>query len=180
MFGAVSLFFSNVASAGTGRKRASIHAGFAVTQCDIFWQACRARLGAALPEAGYAVRRIGNRQALCEQLLELIITGRKRGTFSLPQLLEREGRLPEAGALAILTAYDGTPRCLVRYERCELVPFDQIGPEHLVLEGPAARHPAIWRQVHRDYWIPQLEALGLEFDEAMPVLVQELGLLHVA
>lgn len=151
-----------------------------MTQYDEYWQACRA----ALPGAGlgqrYSVRRIGKDPAVCAQILDLIISGAKTGTFSLPRELEEAGCYPQPGDFVILIHYDGRPGCLVRVEDCALVPFAEVGPEQLVLEGPGAREPATWRAIHEAYWTPTLAAWGEPFRDDLPVLVQRFRLLHVA
>lgn len=145
-----------------------------------FWARCCETLGPEASTRGYTERQIGNTPALVDQILELIISGEKRGTFSLPEKLARDGTTPIVGDYVILTRHDGSAGCLVLVEACVMVPYDQIGPEELELEGPGARDPAVWRDIHERYWTPMLTAWGQAFTTSQPVLVQWFRLLAVA
>ena len=79
---------------------------------------CCETLGSEASARGYTERQIGNTPALVDQILELIISGEKRGTFSLPEKLARDGTTPAAGDYVILTRYDGSAGCLVQVEAC--------------------------------------------------------------
>jgi uncharacterized protein YhfF len=145
-----------------------------------FWARCCAALGPEPADRGFTVRRIGNTPELVDQLLGLIIAGDKRGTFSLPDALERNGTRPRAGDYLVLTRHNGAAGCLVQVETCDLVAFDQIGPAELAIEGPDARDPAAWRDVHERYWTPMLAAWGQHLAPDQPVLVQRVRLLATA
>lgn len=147
---------------------------------DAFWTRCCETLGPEVRARGYTERQIGNTPALVDLVLDLIISGEKRGTFSLPEKLARDGTTPAPGDYVILTRYDGSAGCLVQVEACETMPFDQVGPAELEIEGPGARDPAVWRDIHERYWTPMLTAWGQTFTTSQPVLVQWFRLLETA
>ena len=145
-----------------------------------FWQRCCDALDPPAGERGYTVRQIGYTPEMVDLILGLIIAGQKRGTFSLPEALERAGTAPIEGDYIILTRNDGTAACLVVVDACDVVPFDRIGPPELEIEGPGARDPAVWREIHERWWKPIVEGWGRTFSPSEPVLVQRFRLLKVA
>ena len=44
----------------------------------------------------------------------------------------------QAGRLEIITAFDGTPRCVIETQQVDVVPFDQVSGEFAATEGEAA------------------------------------------
>ena len=145
-----------------------------------FWARCRGALAPEARERGYTERRLGNTPAMVGLLLDLIVSGAKRGTFSLPEKLERDGTLPTPGDLVVLTRADGHAGCLIEIEACEVLPFDQIGPKDLEIEGPGARDLRAWRKIHRKYWTPILDSWGQTLAPDQPVLMQRFRLVAVA
>ena len=75
-----------------------------------FWTRCCEALGPEARSRGYCERRIGNTPELVDQLLDLIISGDKRGTYSLPEELARAGTTPTEGDHVILTRHGGEAR----------------------------------------------------------------------
>ncbi len=141
------------------------------TRYEAFWQKCRHALGpAALPDGDYRVRAIGKQREICELILKLIEAGDKTGTFSLTS--DFEGTLPRPGEYQILTDFEGEPRCVVRIDATEVLPFRDIGSEHTQTEGPELREVGAWKTLHRGYWTPLLQAQGQAFSEELPVVFQ--------
>lgn len=145
-----------------------------------YWARCRARLPREPLGERYTVRQIGNTPELCDTILDLIVSGAKTGTYSLPDELAAAGKLPRVGDYVIVQRFDATPGCLVRMDHCQTLPFNAIGPAELAAEGPGARDPATWRALHEAYWRPKLAARGARFAADMPVLFQRFTLLDVA
>lgn len=138
---------------------------------DAFWDAARA----ALPDlpAAHQVRSLGIDEETTERIFDFIRAGSKRGTFSLPWVLEANG-FPRAapGTPVILTDYSGTPRALIRLTDVRETTFGAIGRAETTLDGPPVRDPDVWRPLHRDYWNGLLERYGKSCDDDMPVLVE--------
>jgi uncharacterized protein YhfF len=145
-----------------------------------FWAQCKASLpGEPLGEK-YTVRRIGNNAQICRLLLDLITSGEKTGTFSLPRELEEIGLTPHPGDYVILVDFESQPACLIRMDVCELVAFQDIRLSHVACEGPGARDVEVWRAIHRDYWSSLLAGWGEDFRDDLPVLFQRFTLLRAA
>ncbi len=121
----------------------------------------------------YAVRVIGRSPEKIAQLLALIVSGAKTGTFSLPAEFEaRSQNLPQAGDVCVLTQADGTPAAIVRITAVERIRFGSVTPAHLKVESPLLRDLDTWREVHRAAWAPLLAHLSRELVDDTEVLCQ--------
>lgn len=145
-----------------------------------FWREFAELQGGERADREFAIRRIGRTRDMCEQLLELIVSGEKTGTFSLPrEFLEPHG-IPSVGDYLILTHFDGSPGCIVLVDAVEVLPFSDIGLAHVACEGPGARDLEVWRTIHRHYWTGSLESSGEKFRDDMPVVYQHFKLVHTS
>jgi uncharacterized protein YhfF len=125
----------------------------------------------------YKVRIIGRSPEKIAQLLALILTGEKSGTFSLAAEFEsRPEDTPLAGDVCVLTQADGTPAAIVRMTAVERVRFGSITPAHLKVESPRLRDLAAWRKVHEASWAPLLAHLRRELTDDTEVLCQSFAL----
>jgi uncharacterized protein YhfF len=143
-----------------------------------FWRDFVELQGGASADREFVVRRIGRTMDMCEQLLELIVTGEKTGTFSLPREFVEGRGIPRVGDYLMLTHFDGSPGCIVVLDAVEVLPFSDIRLVHVACEGPGARDLEVWRTIHRRYWTELLEKSGEEFRDDMPVVYQHFKLVH--
>jgi uncharacterized protein YhfF len=150
-------------------------------ELDAYW--CRAKTelpATSLPDT-YQVRWIGLDDDTTRQVLELIRTGDKTGTYSLPWLIQNTDQpAPAVGDPIILVNFAGQPRMLVRLTAIETVPFGQITLAHTAIDGSPVRDLAIWKPLHTRYWNTLLAPFQLCVNDAMPVLVEKFELLHAA
>ncbi len=119
------------------------------------------------------VRTFGNDAAIAEQLIALIASGAKTGTFALLAEYESSGLpVPHAGDWVAVTQFDGRPALLYRLDEVEVLPFLAIAERHVALEGPRLRELGAWRRVHIEYWTPVLTRLGRDFSDDLPIVFQ--------
>ncbi|MBT8444217.1 MAG: ASCH domain-containing protein [Gammaproteobacteria bacterium] len=150
-----------------------------IAELDAFWQQARSALGGADPDRSYQVRWIGLDDASTEQVIELISVRDKKGTFTLPWIVERTGQPnPAVGDTIILVDFDGHPRQLVRLTHIEEVAFGAITAAHTAIDGTPVRDLEDWIPLHTVYWNAMLEPHGLEVTQDMPVLVEGFELLY--
>lgn len=129
----------------------------------------------------YEVRWIGLDDATTEQILELIRSGDKTGTFSLPWIRERTGKnLPGVGDAIVLVSFDSKPQLVVRITEITEVAFGDISEEHTAVDGSPVRALAVWKPLHIDYWNERLLPLGLAVCDDMPVLIEKFELVYDA
>jgi uncharacterized protein YhfF len=108
------------------------------------------------------------------ELVELVMSGTKRGTASLYILYERANeRIPAAGDLSVLTDWDGIARCIIRDKNVTIVPFKDISEEHAMIEGEGDKSLDYWRRAHINFFTRELEGMGAEFNEDVLVVFEE-------
>lgn len=144
---------------------------------DEFWQAARKAVP-SLPDGGYKVRTFGRSAEMSAILVQLIASGEKTGTFALAAEYERNpSQRPAVGDHFVVTHFDGSPALVYRITEVATVPFRDIGPQHVEVEGPNARKVDVWRNIHWPYWGSMLRDWGLEPRDDMPVVFQRFELL---
>ena len=148
-------------------------------QLDEFWAAAKAaRPDAALGD-DYQVRWIGLDDATTQQIFELIASGDKTGTFTLPWIIERTDQPePAVGDCIILIAYDGTPTQLVRLTDVQRVNFGEISATHTAIDGSPVRALEVWKPLHTQYWNTLLAPWSMTVSPDMPVLIEPFELLY--
>lgn len=148
-------------------------------ELDAFWRDAERALRDAALSGVYQVRWIGLDAETTEQVIDLIGTGDKTGTFTLPWLVERtEQPEPAVGDAIILVDFDGHPRLLVRLTWIERVVFGAITAAHTAIDGTPVRDLAVWKPLHTRYWNALLQPHGLRVDDEMPVWIEGFELLY--
>lgn len=139
---------------------------------------------AARPDLNYPLealepRWIGLDAETTLQIFELIRTGDKRGTFTLPWIVERTGSpVPRVGQLLVLIDMDGTPVLLTRVTRVDRALFGAVTAEHTAIDGSPVRDPAVWVPLHTVYWNGHLAPFGLSVSPDMPFWIEEFELVY--
>lgn len=148
-------------------------------ELDNYWQRAGAELGRLNLPADYHARWIGLDAPTTDEVIELIRTGDKTGTFTLPWLIEHTDQpAPAVGDTIILVDFNGHPRLLVRLTEITSVAFGDITAVHTSIDGTPVRDLAIWKPLHTQYWNSLLAPYALEVSSSMPVLVEKFELLH--
>ncbi len=148
-------------------------------ELDAFWAAARAARPDVAWPAGYQVRWIGLDAESTRQIFDLIRSGDKTGTFTLPWIVERTDQpAPRAGDCIVLIDIDGTPTQLVRLESVHLVRFGDVTAADTAIDGSPVRDPAVWKPLHTVYWNGLLKPFGLAVSDDMPFWAEPFTLLH--
>jgi uncharacterized protein YhfF len=147
-------------------------------ELDTYWRMAAEARPDAMPGDDYQVRWIGLDDATTRQVLDLIRTGDKTGTYTLPWLVEYTGQpVPAVGDTIILVDFGGHPRLIVRLTHIQEVPFGKISATHTAVDGSPVRDLKIWKPLHTRYWNGMLEEYGSRVSEEMPVWVEKFELL---
>lgn len=180
-------------------------------QLAAFWADARIR-GGLNPAQGYTGASVsdtvpppawsfGDTPEQADELLDLVLTGRKTATASAYWDYEQEGRqraaaegaadgpgaadggvdvairtdldvaLPEPGLLSIILDGSDTPRALIRTTHVRVVPFAEVDAEHARREGEGDGSLEHWRDAHRDFFAANAPA-GETFGADMPVVLE--------
>lgn len=151
------------------------------TELDSFWHSACEKRPALAQGPGYQVRWIGLDDESTEQVIQLIETGDKTGTFTLPWIIERTDQPdPRAGDPIILIDFRGKPRLLVRLTEVREVTFGTVTEEDIAIDGTPVRTLEIWKPLHTQYWNALLAPFDMTISEAMPVLIEPFELLETA
>jgi uncharacterized protein YhfF len=95
----------------------------------------------------------GDSAALADELLALVLAGKKTATCDALRQYEAEGiAIPRAGERSIVTDGAGRPRCVVETTGVEIKRFDQVGADFARDEGEGDQSYAYWRRVHEEYF----------------------------
>lgn len=138
-----------------------------------FWEQCREARPGVITGETYRRRSFGRDQALSTLILDLIRRGEKSATYSLPALYTGDSeRTPVVGEFVVVTDLAGQPGAIVQTTALRELTFAGITENESRYDGPTVRPLQRWREVHRAYWTPQLEAIGQALVDATPVTVE--------
>lgn len=85
---------------------------------------------------------------LANELLSLVLEGKKKATSSSFKAYEKEGsNLPKIGDLSIVTDWDGNPRCIIETKNITIIPFKDITYDICSREGEDDSLES-WREGH--------------------------------
>lgn len=125
-------------------------------------------------DGNYNVLKFGGTKEGASELIEFILKGEKRGSTSLKDWYEFEGKtLPKLGDLIIITDYDNIAKCIVKTEKVTVIPFCDVTEELALREGEMFKSLEQWKDVHRNFFEGQLKEVGKMFIEDMFVVCHE-------
>ena len=144
-----------------------------------YWKDFAASYEGADPDSPFQFWHFGNSPELANELLGLVLAGKKFGTSSLPwEFDEQPGMMPTVGAFSVVADFGGRPKCIVRTTRVRVVPYNEVDAEHAFAEGEGDQSLDHWRGVHWDYFNRQCIEEGRQPSETMPVICEEFELLY--
>ncbi len=113
------------------------------------------------------------------ELAELVVAGTKRATASsLLGLLVEDEPVPRVGSYSVILDGTARARCIIRTTAVSIVPFNEVTPGFAALEGEGDGSLAYWRDGHRRFFRQEHTALGIPFDESIPVVCEEFSLIR--
>ena len=136
---------------------------------------------AAAARARYTSWHFGSGAEMADELLELVLSGRKRATAGALWSYEHEGEgVPTVGDYSVITDGAGTARCIIRTTRVEVVPFDEVGAEFAAAEGEGDLSLDYWREGHWHYFTLELAEFGRAPEADMPVVCERFEVVYPA
>lgn len=131
----------------------------------------------------FGAEQFGDSPELADDLLELVLLGRKTATCSSLWEWEADGAaLPTPGALTICLDGAGQPRCIIETTEVRVSPMDQVDALFARAEGEGDLSLAYWRMAHERYFRRVLARIGREFAPDMPLVCERFRVVwpHVA
>ena len=130
---------------------------------------------AELPEVG----PFGDTPALADQLLGLVLDGRKRATSTLLAEFAAEGQdVVRVGDHWIVTDAAGAPRAILRTTETRIGPFLSVDEAFAFDEGEDDRSRESWIREHRRYWTRRCAHLGIPWTEDAEILFERFEVVH--
>ncbi|NAZ88327.1 ASCH domain-containing protein [Kineococcus indalonis] len=118
----------------------------------------------AAPE--HAVEAFGDTARLADELLSLVLEGRKRATAELVDEFTARGEaLPRVGGHWIACDGSGAPRVVLRSTELRLGPSTSCEESFAAAEGEDDGTLESWRREHRRYWERTCAARGAVWSE---------------
>jgi uncharacterized protein YhfF len=139
-----------------------------------FWAAfIEARPELAGPDTPHAAWHFCDNQADADELVELVLAGRKRATAGALSSYEAESEpLPRPGDLSVITDWSGAGRCVIRTVAVEVVAFEDVTEEFAATEGEGDGSLAYWREAHRAAFSREFEGTGRSLQPDTPVVCE--------
>ncbi len=139
-----------------------------------------ASLAIAIPPGPVRVDGYGDSPALSEELLALIVQGRKRAGTSLLWACETDNEpIPRAGDIEIVVDHRNEPAIVTRITSVCVVPFDEVSAEYAAIEGEGDGSLDYWRDAHLAFFARECRRIGREPAENMPVVCSIFDVLNI-
>ncbi len=143
-----------------------------------FWQRYLASVG----EEGADptdVACFGDSVELADELIELVLRGRKRATAGSLAEYESEGvALPEVGDRWIACDGKGRPRAVIETTQVRVGPLSSVDEQFAWDEGEGDRTRTDWLRNHTAYFTRTHEALGIAFHPGIPVAFERFDVVY--
>ena len=126
---------------------------------------------AAHPEAvaaspDYTVEHFGDSKRLANELLGVVLSGRKRATAELvADFIDRGDQVPRIGSHWVACDGEGLPRIIIRSTELRIGPFASADSAFARDEGEDDLTLESWQREHRRYWTRVSAAAGREWSE---------------
>jgi uncharacterized protein YhfF len=97
--------------------------------------------------------RFGDTSALADELIALVLAGKKTATCSALEMAQREDEImPEVGLLSVIEDGAGRPRCIIETTGVVKKRFYLVDAEFAAAEGEGDGSLAYWRAAHEAYF----------------------------
>lgn len=145
-------------------------------ESEAFWQRYCSETGVD-PASRHDLVEFGSDAAVQDELIELVLAGRKRATAGLLADIEHGSeQMPEVGGYVVARDGAGRPRCILRTTGVEVRSFSEVDEEFAATEGEGDGSLAYWQDVHRTYFTWRCAELGIAFEETAPVVLERFDL----
>ncbi len=142
-----------------------------------YWDGFRRECG--ITESFVDAWSFGDNPGLADELLELVLTGKKTGTATLVIELEREGeKMPEIGDYNIILDSKRKPSAIIRTKSVKIKPFNEVEEIFAYSEGEDDRTLESWRREHWGYWTRKGQKLGFVMKEDHLVICENFELVY--
>jgi len=95
----------------------------------------------------------GNTPEMADELVSLVLVGKKTATCSLLRAYEGyEDEIPKVGVYSLICDGHDNPKCIVFYTDTFICKFNEITKKHAFEEGEGDQTLAYWKKVHIEFF----------------------------
>ena len=136
-----------------------------------FWQ--RFQTATATESAKPAdIFRFGDSTAMSNELLDLVLCGRKTATCALARWYGAGlSPLPAAGDLSVILDGRDHPRCVIRTVAVDIRPVKEIDAKFAHDEGEGDLSLEWWRTAHLEFWQREAERENFTFSDDLDAVL---------
>ncbi len=128
---------------------------------------------ASARDATYTSWHFGTGGAMADELLGLVLEGRKRATAGALWTYEHDGDpVPQIGDHSVILDGAGTARCVIRTTDVAVVAFCEVAADFAASEGEGDLSLEYWREGHWKYFTRELASFGRTAEQDMPVVCE--------
>jgi uncharacterized protein YhfF len=134
---------------------------------DLLWGAyAAAHPEAVVASSEYTVEHFGDTKQLANELLGIVLSGRKRATAELvADFIAGGDQVPRIGSHWIACDGEGLPRIIIRSTELRIGPFTSADAAFARDEGEDDLTLETWQLEHRRYWTRVCAAAGRAWSE---------------
>lgn len=115
----------------------------------------------------------GNSPEMADELVELVLSGRKRATAgSLDCLLYDGDPMPQPGEHSVILDGSGSARCIIRTTEVSVAALNEVSARFAAREGEGDGSLAYWLEGHRRFFAQEHAERELPFHDAIPVILE--------
>ena len=130
------------------------------------WRAYATARPEAVASPEYTVEHFGDSKRLANELLGIVLSGRKRATAELvADFIARGDQVPRIGSHWIACDGDGLPQIIIRSTELRIGTFTSTDAAFDRDEGEDDLTQESWQHGHRSYWARVSTAAGREWSE---------------
>lgn len=131
------------------------------------------------PAEPYQVWYFGSHSRMSEELIELVLEGKKTATASLVWEYEQKPEdAPIVGGYSVVTDFEGVPQCVLRTIEVSVLPFNEVDEKFAFDEGEGDLSLDYWREVHWDYFSRQCLEINRKPGNTMPINCERFEMLY--
>ena len=137
-----------------------------------FWRRFRDETG--LAGSPFEIDAFGDDPAMADELLQLVLIGRKRATCALAR--HYGDRPARPGDLSLILDGKGEPACVIRTVSAEIKPVSEADAQFAWDEGEGDRSFDWWLKEHEAFWRREAEREGFEYSPALDAVFERFEL----
>ena len=120
-----------------------------------------------------------NNEKDANELLELVLQGKKRATSSAFEIYSKiDENLPKEGDFSVITNWAGKALCIIKTIKIEILPFNEVTEEFAKLEGEGDLSLKYWQHVHEDFFTQDLAQFNIAFNNESKVVCETFKLVY--